>query len=115
MKTNFASGRLRLTIVLIISLLTVLMNQQARAAVSPLNSDSPVPAAVIKLVSFCNNPKAGLDLQAVNTLVDYVLEPKSLKEGALPKIQDATGAYFESDIRINFADFINYSYNSTIP
>lgn len=115
MKTNSASGRLRLTIILIVSLLTALTNQQALAAVSPLNSDSPVPVAVMKLISFCNNPKAGLDLQAVTTLVDYVLEPKSLKEAVLPKIQDATGAYFESDIRINFADFINYSYNSTIP
>ncbi len=115
MKTNSASGRLRLTIVLIVSLLTALTNQQAQAAVSPLNSDSPVPVAVMKLVSFCNNPKAGLDLQAVTTLVDYVLEPKALKEAALPKIQDATGAYFESDIRISFADFLNYSYNSTIP
>jgi hypothetical protein len=115
MKTNSASGRLRLTIVLVVSLLTALTNQQAQAAVSPLNSDSPVPVAVMKLVSFCNNPKAGLDLQAVTTLVDYVLEPKALKEAALPKIQDATGAYFESDIRISFADFLNYSYNSTIP
>jgi len=115
MKTNSASGRLRLTIVLIVSLLIALTNQQAQASVSPLNSDSPVPVAVMKLVSFCNNPKVGLDLQAVTTLVDYVLEPKALKEAALPKIQDATGAYFESNIKVSFADFINYSYNSTIP
>lgn len=115
MKRNSASCRLRLTIVLIVSLLTALMHQQAQAAISPLNSAGPVSAAAMKLVSFCNNPKAGLDLQAVTTLVDYVLEPKSLKEAALPKIQDATGAYFESDIRISFADFLNYSYNSTIP
>jgi len=115
MKRIPASGRLRLTIVLIISLLTALMHQQAKAGVSPLNSDGPVPLAAMKLVSFCNNPKAGLDLQAVNTLVDYVLEPKPHKEAALPKLQDATGAYFESDIRISFADFLNYSYNSTIP
>ncbi|MHB8137879.1 MAG: hypothetical protein ACYDGO_05760 [Smithellaceae bacterium] len=115
MKINSASGRLWLTIVLIVSLLTALTHQQAPAAISPLNSDGPVPAAAMKLVSFCNNPRAGLDLRAVTTLVDYVLEPKSLKEAALPIIQDATGAYFESDIRISFADFLNYSYNSTIP
>jgi hypothetical protein len=69
----------------------------------------------MKLVAFCADPKTGLDAQAVATLVDYVLEPKSSKETALPKIQEATGAYYEFDTAINFSSFLQYSYNSKIP
>ena len=69
----------------------------------------------MKLVQFCADPKAGLDAQAVATLVDYVLGPKSNKEADLPKLQEAPGAYYEFDTRINFSSFLQYSYSHQIP
>lgn len=74
-----------------------------------------VCASVIKLVSFSNNPKAGLDPKDVAVVIDYVLKPKPLKEIVLPKIENASGGYFESDLRIRLTDFLQYSYNSQIP
>jgi hypothetical protein len=109
-----ASGFRWLSIALMISLLTIFPHQPAFAI--PLSdSSSPVTAAAMKLVAFCANPKAGLDAQAVAVLVDYVLEPKSNKESALPKYEDTSGAYYESDTRINFSNFLQYTYNSKVP
>ena len=113
-KTNHASGASWLSIALMISLLTIFQHQPA-LAVSISDNSSPIPAAAMKLVQFCIDPKVGLDAQAVATLVDYVLEPKSNKESDLPKIQEVPGAYYESDTRINFSSFLQYSYNSKIP
>jgi hypothetical protein len=112
--TNPAAGFRRLWITLTVSLLTIFQYQPAFAS-SPSDSSSLVAAAAMKLVAFCSDAKTGLDTQAVATLVDYVLEPKSNKEAALPKIQESTGAYYEFDTRINFASFLQYSYNSKIP
>jgi hypothetical protein len=97
-----------------ISVLTIFQHQLA-LAVSISDSSSPIPAAAMKLVQFCADPKVGLDAQAVATLVDYVLEPKSNKEADLPKIQEVPGAYYEFDTRIKFSNFLQYSYNSKIP
>jgi hypothetical protein len=69
----------------------------------------------MKLVGFCADPNAGLDAQAVATLVDYVLGPKPSKEVDLPKLQEAPGAYYEFDTRINFSGFLQYSYTNQIP
>ena len=113
-KPNHASGTRRLLIALMISLLTIFQHQQAMA-VSISDSSSPIPTAVMKLVQFCADPKVGLDAQAVATLVDYVLEPKSNKEADLPKTQDAPGAYYEFDTRINFSSFLQYSYSNQVP
>jgi hypothetical protein len=113
-KTNTFSGLRWLLIALMISLLTIFQHQSA-LAVSISDSSSPIPAAAMKLVQFCADPKVGLDAQAVATLVDYVLEPKSNKEADLPKIQEVPGAYYEFDTRINFSSFLQYSYNSKIP
>jgi hypothetical protein len=112
--TNTASGFRLLSIALMISLLTIFQYQPA-SAVSPSDSSSPIPPAAMKLVAFCADPKVVLDIQAVGILVDYVLETKSNKEVALPKIENAPGAYYEYDTRINFASFLQYSYNSKIP
>jgi len=113
-KTNTSSGLRWLLIAVMISVLTIFQHQSA-LAVSISDSSSPIPAAAMKLVQFCADPKVGLDAQAVATLVDYVLEPKSNKEADLPKIQEVPGAYYEFDTRINFSSFLQYSYNSKIP
>jgi hypothetical protein len=113
-KTNHASGLHWLLITLMFSMLTILQPQPA-LAVSISDSTSPIPAAAMKLVQSCVDPQVGLDAQAVATLVDYVLEPKSNKEAELPKSQDAPGAYYEFDTRINFSNFLQYSYSNQIP
>ena len=76
---------------------------------------SSVPAAAMKLVGFCEDPKGKLDEDAVNLLVDYVIENKTVKEVDLPKIREATGAYYEFDTRVTFVNFLKYSYNQQIP
>ena len=103
-----------LLITLMISLLTIFQHQSAMA-ISLTDSASPVPAAAMKLIQFCANPKAGLDAQSVAILVDYVLESKSNKEAALPKLKETPGAYYEFDTRINFSSFLQYSYSNQIP
>jgi hypothetical protein len=103
-----------LSVILIISLLIIFPHKSA-LAVSLSDSSNPVNAAAMKLVAFCANPNAGFDTQAAGLLVDYVLEPKSSKESSLPKFQDATGAYYEFDTRINFLNFLQYAYNSKVP
>ena len=103
-------------IALLSLLLTVFQHQSVQAqALSLAETSSPIPIAAMKLVQFCADPKVGLDAQAVATLVDYVLGPKSSNEADLPKLQDATGAYYEFDTRINFASFLKYSYSHQIP
>ncbi len=103
-----------LTISLIILILTVLQLQAAMAA--PLSdSTHAVPVAALKLVGFGTDPKAVLDMQAVATLVDYVLGSKPSKEAELPLVQKAPGAYCEFDTRIGFSNFLQYSYNGQIP
>lgn len=100
--------------VLVLLLLAVFQNQRAFAA--PLTEGSnPVPAAAMKLVQFCADPKVGLDSQAVATLVDYVLGSKPSREAGLPSYGKATGAYHEFDTRISFPNFLKYSYSSQIP
>jgi hypothetical protein len=112
--TNLSSGCRWLSIALMISLLTIFQHQPALAL--PLSdSSSPIPIAAMKLVQFCADPQSGLDAQAVATLVDYVLGPKVSKEADLPKLQEAPGAYYEFDTRINFASFLRYSYSHQIP
>ena len=113
-KTNTSSGLRWLLIAVMISVLTIFQHQLA-LAVSISDSSSPIPAAAMKLVQFCADPKVGLDTQAIATLVDYVLGPKSNKEADLPKFQEAPGAYYEFDTRINFSNFLKYSYSNQIP
>jgi hypothetical protein len=111
---NPTSGIRWLLIFLVFSLLVIFQPQPARAV--PLSDGAnPVPAAAMKLVQFCADPKVGLDAQAVATLVDYVLEPKVSKEAELPKIQDAPGAYYEFDTKISFSGFLQYSYSDQVP
>ena len=102
--TSLSSGFLRLAIALMISLLTIFQHQPA-LALSLADNSSPVPAAAMKLVQFCADPQVGLDAEAVATLVDYVLGPKSNKEADLPKLREAPGAYYEFDTKINFVQF----------
>jgi hypothetical protein len=88
---------------------------QSVLALSVSGASSPVPAAAMKLVGFCEDPKGHLDEDAVNVLVNYVLGDKPAKEVDLPKIREATGAYYEFDTRISFLNFLKYSYNQQIP
>ena len=113
--TNPSSGFRWLSLAVMISLLTIFTHQPALAAIALSDSSSLIPAAAMKLVGFCADPKVGLDDQAVAILVDYVLGPKANKEAALPKLQEAPGAYYEFDTRINFSGFLQYSYNHQIP
>ena len=112
--TNHLFGLRWPLITLIISLL-ILSQHQPALAVSLTDSASPVPAAAMKLIGFCANPKVGLDAQSVAILVDYVLEPKSNKEVDLPKIKETPGAYYEFDTRISFSNFLQYSYSKQVP
>lgn len=112
--TSPSSGFRWLSIAVMISLLIIFPYQSA-LAIALSDSSNPIPTAAMKLVRFCADPKAGLDIQAVATLVDYVLGPKSNKEADLPKLQEASGAYYESDTRINFSNFLQYSYSHQIP
>ncbi len=102
-----------LSIALIFLLMTISSHQPALAGSSDISG--AVPAAAMKLVQFCADPKTGLDVQAVATLVDYVLLSKSKKEVDLPVLQECPGAYYEFDTRITFPHFLEYSYNPQIP
>ena len=114
--TDHSIGSRWILIALLILALTVFQHQPVQA-ISLAEGSSPIPAAAMKLVQFCADPKVGLDAQAVAILVDYVLGPKSNKdkEADLPILQEATGAYYEFDTRINFSSFLQYSYSSQIP
>jgi hypothetical protein len=103
-----------LSMALMLSLMTLFQHQPA-LALSPSDSSSPIPAAAMKLVQFCADPKVGLDAQAVATLVEYVLGPKLNKEADLPKLQECPGAYYEFDTKITFPRFLKYAYNLQIP
>lgn len=94
---------------------TLLLRSHIASALSPAEATSPIPAAAMNLIQFCADPKAELDLQAVATLADYVLQSKQKKEFALPKSQECTGAYYEFDTKISFPRFMEYSYNAQIP
>ncbi len=106
---------LRWPLITLIILMLIIFQHQSAMAVSLTDSASPVPAAAMKLVGFCADPKEGLDAQAIATLVDYVLEPKSKKESDLPKLKETPGAYYEFDTRIKFPSFLQYSYSKQIP
>jgi hypothetical protein len=114
-KTTYTITGFKLLLTALTILFLTISQYQPAFAVSLADASSPIPAAAIKLVQFCNDPKVGLDAQAVTTLVDYVLEHKSNKEDDLPKIQEAPGAYYEYDTRISFANFLRYSFNKQIP
>jgi len=103
-----------LPIALVIFILT-LSGHQPAMALSISESSSPIPVAAMKLIGFGADPKADLDDRAVATLVDYVLESKTAREAALPEIRKATGAYYEFDTRIGFANLLHYAYSSKIP
>lgn len=104
----------RLSILLLILLLTILQLQPA-LAVPVSDSSQAVSASAMKLVGFGTDPKAGLDVQAVAALVDYVLGSKLNKETDLSTVHKASGAYYEFDTRINFSNFLQYSYSNQIP
>ena len=99
---------------ILLALLLILPHQPV-VAQFPTDALSPVTDAAMKLVRFCNEPKVGLDEQAVATLVDHVLSSKQTRESALPESLECTGAYYEFDTKIAFPRFIEYSYNPLIP
>jgi len=110
---NFSSGFRYLAMVVILPLMAVF--HQPALAHSLSDSSSPISVAAVKLIQFCADPKVGLDNQAVATLVDYVLGPKSQKEADLPKHQESPGAYYEFDTKITFPRFLKYAYSPQIP
>ncbi|MEE9910957.1 MAG: hypothetical protein K4571_04460 [Deltaproteobacteria bacterium] len=114
-KTNKPSaGFWRLSIPLIF-LSVALFHLEPAQALTAFDTSHPVPVAALKLVQFGADPRAGLDMQAVAHLVDYVLGSKASKEASLPMVQKAPGAYCEFDTRISFPNFMQYSYSSQIP
>ncbi|OPZ52673.1 MAG: hypothetical protein BWY90_01021 [Deltaproteobacteria bacterium ADurb.BinA014] len=114
MNNNYLRGLWLLLVALAVLLFTPFWLQSA-CALSVLDTSDTVPAAAIKLVKFCQEPKSELDEHAVATLVEYVLKNKPMKEAALPKTWEATGAYYEFDTAVNFTNFLKYSYNKQIP
>ncbi len=114
-KTTNPSFGFRRPLIVLVILLLVMFRHQPALAIPLSDSSNPIPAAAMKLVQFCVDPKIGLDNRDVAALVDYVLGPKISKEAELPKIQEAPGAYYEFDTRINFSSFLQYSYNNQIP
>ena len=106
---------IRRFLILLIILLLAIFQLQLALAVPVSDSSQAVPAAAMKLVVFGTDSKAGLDVQAVATLVDYVLGSKPNKETELPAVHKASGAYYEFDTRINFSNFLQYSYSNQIP
>ena len=106
--------RRELSIVLTV-LVMVISPYAAIIGAAQASSPDPVSAAAMNLVHFCADPQTGFNAGAADALVDYVLSSKSNKEVALPKIENATGAYYEFDTRIGFSNFLQYLYNSKIP
>ncbi len=112
MKKDNTAGIVRFLIPGMLLMLMVLLPPFVRAqSVSSIDAS----AAALKLTDFAVNSQNPLDVQAVETLLDYVLEAKSSKEVELPKVRQATGAYYEFDTRIDFARFLQYSYSNQIP
>lgn len=109
--THAVSGVTRLSLALMILLLTLFFLQQPVQAASLADSS----AAAMKLVAFGADSRRGFDEQAAATLVEYVIGAKPSREGTLPAYQKATGAYYEYDTRISFANFLKYSYSNQIP
>jgi hypothetical protein len=103
-----------LWIALALSLLVCTQPPPASAA-APGDGNSAVTAAARKLIQFCADPRTGIDAQAAAAIVDYVLAPKSGREGSLAKLDECSGAYYEFDTRIAFPRFLSYSYNAQIP
>jgi hypothetical protein len=88
------------------------------AAIASNESSQPqrsVSDAALKLVHFCNDPGTGLDERAIATLADYVLAPKQDQSHALPESAKCPGAYNESDAKMSFSRFMEYSFNALIP
>jgi hypothetical protein len=84
-------------------------------AFSATASRSSINEAAMRLVQFCNDPKAGLDERAVATLVDYVLSTKKSTDHALPDSHGCPGGYQEFDTKTSFQRFIDYSFSSRVP
>ncbi len=75
----------------------------------------PVTDAALRLVQYCSDPKAGLDEQTVDAVVDYVLASKNSREYSLQESNRCYGAYYEFDTKITFPRFMEYSYSSLVP
>jgi hypothetical protein len=98
----------------LLGLLLIVAYPPAPAA-SLTDTPRPVSDAAVRLVQYCSDSKAGLDEQAVATLVDYVLTSKNSREYSLPKSNQCVGSYYEFDTEIAFPRFMEYSYSSLVP
>ena len=98
----------------LLGLLLIVVYPPAPAA-SLADVPSPVSDAAVRLIQYCNDSKAGLDEQAVATLVDYVLTSKNSREYFLPESNRCYGAYYEFDTKIAFPRFMEYSFSSLVP
>lgn len=96
-------------------LLLVLFGQRTVLA-TPVSGNSPeISEVAMKFAHLAVNPQSGFDSIAAAALVDYVLQLKPARESGLPAYKKATGAYYEFDTRINFFDFLQYSYTRQVP
>ena len=111
---NHVAGSSRL-FVFFLFVLWALSSVQMVSAQTLSDPCSPVAAAAVKMIDFAADPKASIDPKAIATLADFVLASKTSKEGELPKVHNAVGAYYEFDTKISFPAFMQYSYTSKIP
>jgi len=84
-------------------------------AYASADSRKQVTDAAMRLVSFCIDPKVGLDQRDIAILTEYVLSSKPEKDHALQETHGCPGAYQEFDTKTNFSRFMEYSYNPMIP
>jgi hypothetical protein len=111
---SYAAGASRLFIMTLFVFSLAFALPDARAQ-SLSDRSSPVTAAAVKLIDFAMDSKSAIDVKAMATLADYVIESKTAREAELPKIRKAIGAYYEFDTRIDFLTFLQYSYTNQIP
>ncbi len=95
-------------------LLLIVASTPARAA-TLADIPGPVSDAAMRLVRYCSDFKAGLDEQAVATLVDFVLTSKDGSEYALPKSNECVGAYYDFHTQTAFPRLVEYTYSSSVP
>jgi len=98
----------------LLGVLLMVAHTPARAA-SLADVPRLVSDAAVQLIQPGSDSKAGLDEQAIATLVDYLLTSKPGKEYSLPESNKCPGAYYEFDTKISLPRFLEYSYSALLP
>jgi hypothetical protein len=87
------------------------------AGVSDKGDAPPVwEEGIAHLFSVLKSKESALDIQRVSGLLDFVVSDKGGEAGLdLGKRENATGAYFFSDVKAPLSKVIKYAYNPKIP